>query len=127
MNNKMLVTIAKFAKKAGYKGEVTEDNAQEIVKALAENYTDSLANQLEKGYALAVRFYGMYESNETKHFEENYHLISDNLDAILLLLDIKTDYPGLYPSFELDRNGKHFTEYSTLGALRQYNNFWNHW
>jgi hypothetical protein len=125
--DKMIKTVSKFASKAGFMGEVNRDNLTEIVKSLAEFHTESFAEQLEKGYEFAVKQYGFYDSPSTKHFEENYHLITDNLDNILSLLDIDTDYPGLYPTYELDRNGKHLCEYSTLGALRQYNNYWNHW
>ena len=123
----MVKTVKRFTRKAGYMGEVTRDNLTEIVKSLAENYTESFAHELEYGYEFAVKQYSFYTSSETTHFEENYHLITDNLDNILSLLDIDTDYPGLYPTYELDRNGKHLCEYSTLNALRQYNNFWGHW
>ena len=123
----MVKTVKRFTRRMGYTGEVSRDNLEEIVKALAENYTDSFAGELEHGYEFAVKQYSFYESPQTKHFEENYHLITDNLDNILKILDINTDYPGLYPTYELDRNGKHLCEYSTLGALRQYNNYWNHW
>jgi hypothetical protein len=123
----MAKTISKFATRAGFTGQVNRDNVQEIIKTLAEFHIESFADQLERGYDFAVRQYEFYTSPETKHFEENYHLITDNLDNILKVLDIQTDYPGLYPTFELVRNGKKFCEYSALGALRQYNNFWSHW
>lgn len=127
MNKNSVKIIARIAKQLNYTGKVTEDNAQEIVKSMAVNHPDFLAEKLAKGYDLAVKFYGFYESNETKHFEENYKLISDNLDGVFALLDIETDYPGLYPTFTIKRNGKTLSEYSTLGAIRQYNNFWSHW
>jgi hypothetical protein len=123
----MVKTVKKFAQKAGYTVNVDRDNIGEVVKTLASKYTESFAEELQRGYDLAVRQHALYESPATKHFEENYHLISDNLDNILSLLDIDTDYPGLYPTFELDRNGEHFTMHGTLSALRQYNNYWNHW
>lgn len=123
----MVKTVSHMVKKFGFMGEITRDNIKEIVISLAENHTESFAEQLEKGYEFAVRQYGFYDSPQTKHFEENYHLITDNLDNIMSLLDIDTDYPGLYPTFEIERNGKHLYEYSALNALRQYNNYWNHW
>ena len=119
--------ISTIAKKANYPGEVTQENAQEIVKSLAENQPEFLAEKLESGYAHAVRLYGYFESEETRHFEENYQLITDNLDGVFALLDIETDYPGLYPTFTLRRKEKTLSEYSALGAIRQYNNFWSHW
>jgi len=74
-------------------------------------------------YDNAVRQY-----DSTGGSGDNYYkTVSDCADEILALLDIQTDYPGLYPTFELDRNGKHLCEYSVSGAIKQYNNFWNHW
>ena len=122
-----LKVIKTIIKRAGFGGDVTEDNAQECIIALAESQPEFLADKLEKGYAHAVKLYGFFESEETRHFEENYKLISDNLDGVFALLDIETDYPGLYPTFTLKRNGKVLSEYSALGAIRQYNNFWGHW
>lgn len=127
MNKGTLAIIKRIAKKADYTGIVTEENAKEIIQSLAENRPDFLAQELDKGYEHAVKLYGFYESESTKHFEENYKLITDNLDGIFPLLDIETDYPGLYPCFTLKRNGKTLSEYSILGAIRQYNNFWSHW
>ncbi len=125
--DKMVKTVTKFARKNNYTGIIDRDNIQDIIKACAENMPDLFAEFLARGYDFAVRQYEHYVSPETRHFEENYHLITENLDNIFKVLDIETDYSGLYPCFELSRGGKHFTEYSTLGALRQYNNFWNHW
>jgi hypothetical protein len=125
--DKMVKTVSKFASKSGYTGQVDRDNLEIIVKVLAEVYTESFAKELERGYEFAVKQYGFYTSNKIKHFEENYHLITDNLDNILSILDIDTDYPGLYPTYEIERKGKRLCEYSPLGALRQYNNYWNHW
>jgi len=119
--------ISRIAKKAKFSSEVTEQNAQEIIKSLAENQPDFLAHELDKGYTHAVRLYGFYESNETEHFKDNYELITDNLDGVFHLLNIETDYPGLYPTFTIKRKDKTLSEYSTLGAIRQYNNFWGHW
>jgi len=119
-NKSMLKFITYAAKRAGYPGEVTRFNAHEILTAMAENYAESLAETIERGYDLAVRTY-------TGRSDDNYNALTDNLDSIFQLLDIGVDYPGLYPTFELTRNGKHFTEYSALNAIRQYNNFWGHW
>ena len=119
-NKSLLKFIAYAAKRANYPGEVTRYNAHEILTAMAENHAESLAGSIEDGYNLAVRTY-------TGRSDDNYNALTDNLDSILQLLDIGVDYPGLYPKFELTRNGKHFTEYSALNAIRQYNNFWNHW
>ena len=119
--NKMVNTVSAWAKAANFPGEVNADNLEEIIKALAEHYIEFLAKKLDSGYDLAVRLY------TGRGDDENYSLITDNLDNILLLLGIETDYPGLYPTFELDRGGKHFCEYNALGALRQHNNYWNHW
>jgi hypothetical protein len=123
----MVKTVKRFTRRMGYDGEVSRDNLEFIVKSLAESYPEAFAKELEYGYEFAVKQYGFYTSNETKHFEENYHLITDNLDNILSILDIDTDYPGLYPTYTLNRNGKTLSEYSPLNALRQYNNFWGHW
>ncbi len=114
--------VQRIAIKAGYPGQVTGENVIDIVKSLAVNHTEYFAKVLESHYAKAVNQYD--SSPETSNI---YHMLTDRVDSIFRLLDIETDYPGLYPTFELDRNGKHLTEYSTLGALRQYNNFWGHW
>ena len=127
INKGTLTIIRNIAKKANFPGKVTRENAQEILISLAKNRPDFLADKLEKGYNHAVKMYGFFESEETRHFEENYKLISDNLDGVFALLNIETDYPGLYPTFTIKRNGKVLSEYSTLGAIRQFNNFWGHW
>ncbi len=119
-NKAMLKFISHAAKRANYPGKVTRFNAFEILESMADNYPDSLADSVERGYILAVRTY-------TERGDDNYNALTDNLDSIMQLLDIGVDYPGLYPSFQLTRNGKKFTEYSALGALRQRLNFWNHW
>ena len=114
---KMLRT---FSKRANYPGTVTDENAKEIITSLAVNRPEFLAEQFERAYNLAVRFYDGINN-------DNWARISGNADELMELLDIKTDYPGLYPTYELDRNNKHLTEYSPLNAIRQYNNYWNHW
>lgn len=119
-NKSMLKFIRFAAKKANYPFEVTRLNAFEILESLADNYTESLAESLERGYNLALRTY-------TGRGDDNYNALTDNLDSIVQLLDIGVDYAGLYPSFELNRGGKKFTEYSALNALRQRLNYWNHW
>lgn len=129
MKKKTVNTIRKFAKNAKYPNPelITAENAESILKALAEHYPDSLAESFEKGFEIAVRFWEWGQSPETRHFSENYDLITDNLESILAILDIRVDYPGLYPTYELTRKGKKLTEYSALGAIRQFNNYWNHW
>lgn len=119
-NKSMLKFITYAAKRANYPGEVTRFNAFEILESLANAYPDSLADTIERGYTLAVRTY-------TGRSDDNYNALTDNIDSILQLLDIGVDYPGLYPTFELTRGGKKFTEYSALNALRQRLNYWNHW
>lgn len=52
---------------------------------------------------------------------------ANEMESILAILGVSCDYPGLYPTYELTRNGRKFTEYSALNAIRQYNNFWGHW
>lgn len=120
-------TINAWAKKAGYIGDVTDENAQEILKSVAENKPEFLAAEIEKGFDHAVRMWEWGQTPETQHFAENYDLITDNIESILVMLEISCDYPGLYPTFELTRGGKKFTEYSALNALRQRLNYWNHW
>lgn len=114
--------VERIAKKAGYSSSVTAEDVQEVVKSLAENYPQLLADETKRLYKKAVDQYTGDES--TSYYWEN---LTNKLDSIFALLDIYTDYPGLYPTFELDRNNKHLCEYSTLGAIRQYNNFWGHW
>lgn len=129
MKKKTVNTIRKFAKNAGYPHpeSIMAENAESILRAMAENYPESLAESIEKGFNLAVKFWEWGQTPQTRHFAENYDFITDNLESILAILDIRVDYPGLYPTYELTRKGKKLTEYSALGAIRQFNNYWNHW
>ncbi len=114
--------VKRIAVKAGYMGEISADNVKEIVKALAENHAGVLSHALQKMYKKAVdQFTGSEDTSKT------WDELTNKADSILALLDIFTDYPGLYPTFELDRGGKHFCETSEDSALKQYNNFWGHW
>lgn len=122
MNSNVLNQVRRIAIKLGYSGQVTEENAQEIIQSLAENKPDFLAEEIDRLYRKAVNSYTGASGGD-----KYWHEVSDLADSIMLLLDIKTDYPGLYPTFELDRGGKHFTENGALNAIRQHNNFWNHW
>lgn len=117
-----LGVVQRIANKAGYPGVVTPENVKEIIKSLAENYSEILASETQRLYKKAVDQYTGSES--TSEYWEN---LTHKIDSIFALLDIYTDYPGLYPTFELDRKGKHFCETSTESALKQYNNFWGHW
>jgi len=123
MKESTLKQVARIVKKSGYTGKVNQDNASELINSLASNQPEFLAVELERMYNCAVRQYDLRGGDG----DLNYQVISDNADAIFKLLDIDTDYPGLYPTFEITRKGIHMCEYSTLGAIRQYNNFWNHW
>lgn len=115
--------ISRIAKKAGYTLEVNPSNCKEILNTLAVSYSDILADELAKLYKRAVNSY----TSRGDVGDRYYKSLSDKLDSILALLDIQVDYSGLYPTFELTRNGKHLTEYSTSGALKQYNDFWGFW
>jgi hypothetical protein len=123
MKESTLKQVARIVEKSGYTSEVNQENASGLINSLAKNQPEFLAAELEKMYNFAV---SQYDSRGDKG-DLNYQVISDNADAIMGLLNIQTDYPGLYPTFEIDRGGIHLCEYSTLGAIRQYNNFWNHW
>jgi hypothetical protein len=115
--------IQKFANKSSGSIIPTDEDAVKFLKSLAENYPDFLAEEISKIYDKAVAHFDGYGSFNDKLWEEESSLA----DSILALLDIETDYPGLYPAFQITRNGKTLHEYSVLNAIRQYNNFWNHW
>lgn len=89
---------------------------------MAENMPEDFAHEIEKGYKRAVNQYTGSESTSNR-----WNKITSNLDGIFEILEINVDYPGLYPAFTIKRNGKTIGEYSPLNAIRQYNNYWNHW
>lgn len=123
MNKLIIVEVEKIAKKAEFSGSVTELAVKEIVVSLAKNHGQKFSEYLEEMYDYAVKSY----TSTNGLGDKTYSRVSDCADEILLLLDIQTNYSDLYPTFELYRNGKHFCEYSVSNAIKQYNNFWNHW
>ena len=124
MKDTTITIIAKLAKRAGYTGTVTGVNAGEIVQSLAENHTEMLGRRLDALYRQGVKCYTGYNDAG----DEAYNHYTGLADSVLTLLNIELDYSaGLYPIYGLTRGGKHFTEYSAFGAIRQHINFWHHW
>lgn len=123
MNERTLQLIKLITKKAGFGGEVTQENAESVVISLAENQPEFLAGEIEKIYKRAVNAY----TSRGDAGDKFYTAESDAADVIFEILKIKVDYPGLYPSFIIVRGEDTMNEYSALNAIRQYNNFWNHW
>lgn len=123
MNEKTLSKIQNIVKRAGFGGEVTSDNAEECVIALAEHRPDFLAEELEKIYKKAVNAYDSRGGVNDRFYKSE----SDSADEILAILKIEVDYPGLYPSYIIKRGDDTMNEYSVLNAIRQFNNYWNHW
>lgn len=116
--------IRRIAIKTGYTGIVTDQNVKEIINTLATKYYIIFATELAKIETKAVNAYTSRGDSGDKY----YHATIASIESIMAVLDIQLDHGvGLYPSFELDRNGKHLIEYSIEGAFKQHNNFWNHW
>lgn len=123
MNEKTFLKIKIIVKSAGFAGEVNSENAESLVIMLAKNHPEFLAEKLENIYHRAVNAYDSRGGFGDKYYKTE----SDSADEILAILKIETDYPGLYPSYIIKRGGDTMNEYSVLNAIRQYNNFWNHW
>lgn len=107
------------------KDQVVESTADNIIKLLAENHSNSFVLELESLNKKAAQAWECYASNpNVKDSSEYYYNI---MEELVKPLNITLDYPGLYVTYELTRNGRKLTEYSALNAIRQFNNYWNHW
>lgn len=124
--------IIKMMESAGWHYDPTEDdNINDILTGLF--FTIPL-NETDKNNAieglkpnhfkpLGYRSVSIFNNYITSHIRGSYRRFRSRN----WYNDKDTFYPGLFPTYELTRNGKKLTEYSPLQALRQYNNFWGHW
>ena len=118
-----LSLIQRIAVKTLYPFPVTESNVIEIIKTLASHYSYTLAAYLAKMEVKAVNTYDSHNDTNDKYYWSVIHKI----ESIMAVLDITLDLGvGLYPAFYVMRDDKVYNEYSIEGALKEYNNFWNH-
>ena len=127
MKKQTINTILRIMKRAKInpilKDQVTESTAENIVKLLSENHSDSFVLELESLNKKAAQAWERYASNPNIKDSSGYYY--GIMEELVKPLNMILDYPGLYVTYELTRNGRKFTEYSPLNAIRQYNNFWD--
>jgi hypothetical protein len=46
-------------------------------------------------------------------------------EANKLNCSVEFDYPGLYPTYEIVKDGKHYTEYTVESFFKRINGFWD--
>lgn len=96
-----------------------------FIRAIAKNNPEILVKELESLNKKAAQAWERYANNPNVKDSSGYYYAI--MEELVKPLNMTLDYPGLYVTYELTRKGRKFTEYTPLNAIRQFNNYWNHW
>jgi hypothetical protein len=119
MKESTIKTIARIAKKAEYPGIIHAGNVSEIIKSLAENHAEILAESLHRLNELSADYWEMANNKQINYdygIRRSSHY-SDKLEEICQVLGIIVNWTGLYATYTV--RGR--SEYTPLNALREYN------
>ena len=102
----------------------SESSISEHIKIVASDYPEILAGELDSITKQAIKAWENYNNQVvTRDLSDKYYNL---VDSIVEPLNMVTDRGvGLYPTYEIMINGRKYTEYTPLNALRRYNNYWS--